>query len=358
MEPLRKYIGLFILVFLGIPALTVVIGFAGITRALTCPTFIPNLPATVCAELPEAVDLLFETARHPSSIEPENLRQWILAASQAETRPSWLLEQTGFMTWLREDLSEALERIFLILKGEVPPHNVTLDLRPLKTAFMHPAIDRYFMEIVDLLPPATADEEKIWQAIAQGNRHYRGCRNGLPACKPNNDATVEAVAARLKQRKADLPDREIIFEGEEIETSGFDILLIAQILGYLLFMVPGFIIAFGAFIAEPLSFRCFRWSGIPIMVSALIASAFAVLPGAILKIMSLLLGWIGSIYHEPAAWSPSLISQGIDKLSTVLSVVMDPLFSPVISTALFTGLFGAFLYGLACLSDRRAPRPY
>lgn len=358
MEPFRKQIGLLVLVFLGVPSLTAVLWLAGITQAVTSPDFIPNLPKDFSEELPDAVEFMLESARHRSSIEPENLRQWILAASKAETRPGELFEEIGLMSWLRDDLSDALKRIYLILQGEVRPHNVKLDFTGLKTAFHHEAIDRYFLEIVDQLPPATEKQEQIWYAIGSGQRHYRGYRQGLPACKPSSQEAIQAVADKLRDRDENIPRRETIFEGEEIEASGIDILTIARILGYLLLMIPGFIIAFGAFIAEPLNFRCFRWSGIPIIISSFIALVFAFLPKVLLKLMALVFGWIGSVYHDDSIWSPSLISQGIDKLGNLVRVVIDPLFAPVVSVALFAGLFGVLLYGLSCLSERRAPSRY
>ena len=109
------------------------------------------------------MEVLFEAAGHPLAIEDENARAWIRAAAMARTSPEELLEEIGLLGWLREDLSGALREIFLVLEGRLRPDVITLDLRPLKRAFHHEAIDRYFLEVVENLPPCDAKQEAAWR---------------------------------------------------------------------------------------------------------------------------------------------------------------------------------------------------
>ena len=125
-----------------VPLLFAVTWAVGVTRALSWPDFLPELPRHLSEELPETVDLLFETAQQPGAVDDEQARTWILAAAEAETRPGDLLEEIGLLAWLREDLSFTLHQIYGVLAGRMHMEVITLDFRPLKAALRHRAIDR------------------------------------------------------------------------------------------------------------------------------------------------------------------------------------------------------------------------
>ncbi len=353
MELIRKPIGLLIIAFIGFPALYVVTWTVGITRAVSQPDFIPSLPEKISEELPGTVDLLFDAAINPRALKDKNARTWITAAAEAETRPGELLEEIGFLEWLREDLSKSLVQIFDTMNGEIHPEIITLDFRLLKRAVEHEAIDRYFLEVVDKLPPCTPQQQAAWEAIGAGKRYSRRShRNGLPAAKPDQ-ATIRMMAWKLKDRRMDMPDEVVLFHRDEFQLPALDLFSIAFMLSLGLFLIPGFFIAFGAFVAEPFSFRSFRWSGVAVTLGGLAVMLSAILPKLILKGSLALIEWVGLQQHEPAFyWPPELISEVTDRIYSLFLTVIDPLFSPVLITALIVSVCGLVLCTISVVAQK------
>lgn len=353
MEQVRKYLGLLVLLFIGIPALYSVTWTVGITRAVTRPDFLPELPARISEHLPRTVDLLLEAANQPGALKDENTRAWLLAAAEVRTTPGELLEEIGLLKWLREDLSYTFRSVFEVLKGGYHPGAIDLDLRPLKQAIAHDAIDRYFLDMVNNLPPCTPQQQAAWEAIGKGRRYYgKGYRGGLPAGRPD-DSTVRHIAKELRRsRRVDMPDEVTLYCGEEWEPLGLDVLSLALVISFALFLIPAGFIAVGAFIAEPLSLRAFMWGGVSIIVGGIAVLASAFLPKLILKGTMTLVSWVGARSAESLYWPPELMGEITDRIYGMTLMVIDPLFSPVIYTALFVILFGAVCYAVYLVSDR------
>jgi hypothetical protein len=347
MEPIRKLIGLSILLIAGIPILFQVTWTVGVTRAVSEPEFLPNLPVQLSEELPGTLELFLEAACQSGTVEDEEAQAWFQAAARARTTPSELMEECGLLSWLREGLPNTLRQIFGVLEGKIHPDVITLDLRPLKQAFHHPAVDRYFLEVVENLPPCNAKQQAVWEKIAKGRR----CRSGLPPARPDR-ATLSQVAEQLKYRCLDMPDEEILFEGDEFQSLGMNLIRLASMLSLALFLIPGFFIFAGAFIAEPFNFRFFRWCGIPTMIGGLAVLVTATLPKVVLALSAKLVTWVGSFQSEPLHLSPGLVEVLMEKISSLVLVVIDPLFSPVMSTSLIVCLCGVVLYGLSFLSEK------
>lgn len=352
MEPLRKPLGFFILVFIALPALFAVTWAVGITRAVSRPDFLPELPQRIAEELPVTVDLLFEAAQQPGAVDDEQARTWILAAAEAKTRPGELLEEIGLLDWCRNDLSFTLHQLYGALSGQRHMEVITLDFRPLKAALSHEAVDRYFLEVVDHLPPCTPREQKVWESIGRGRRH----RGGLPACRPDHEAVMR-VAGKLERRSIDLPREVEVLDTDDLETTGLDLLSIALAVSLILFVVPGFFIALGAFVAEPMNFKAFKWSGISVLVAGLAVLITAALPKGILKLVTAIIGWAGAKDPDLAYWPPGLVNETADKVYGLCGLAIDPLLSPVFQTALFVCLAGAVLWGIHLLKRESEGRP-
>ncbi|MHC4946038.1 MAG: hypothetical protein ACYTG7_23755 [Planctomycetota bacterium] len=352
MESLRKSIGLAILALIGIPTLFGVVWTVGIIRAVSQPEFLPELPRRISYELPVMGDLLLEAAQHPQAIEGDNARAWIRAAAEANTTPGELMEETGLLRWLREDVSATMHDLFKVLNGEMHPEVISLDFRPLKRALSHEAIDRYFLEVVENLPPCTPKQERAWKYIGSGRRH----RGGLPACRPDDDA-LRKVARELRCRETDLPDRLILYERDEFQIGGLDLFLLAFMCSMGLFVIPAFFIALASFVAEPLSFRAFKWSGIPTLITGAAVLITAVLPKLILKGVVMLVTWVGYHKQDETYFPSELVHTLMDRMYSLALTVLDPLLSPVISTSLFVILAGAVLYAIGLVPERQPSRP-
>jgi hypothetical protein len=347
MDPLRKIISLAILALIGMPALFGVVWTVGIIRAVSQPDFLPELPRRISHELPAMGDLLLEAAKQPGAIEDENARAWVRAAAEADTTPGELMEATGLLTWLRGDVSATMRDLYKVLNGEIHPEVISLDFRPLKRAISHEAVDRYFLEVVDNLPPCTPDQERAWKYIGSGRRH----RGGLPACRPD-DSALRKVAAELRRRDTDIPDRVILYERDEFKIGGLDLFFLAFMCSMGLFVIPALFIALAAFVAEPMSLRAFKWSGIPTLIAGAAALISAVLPKLVLKGAVMLVTWVGYHSHDASYFPSELVHTLLDRMYNLALTVLDPLLSPVITTSLFVILAGAILYAIGLIPER------
>jgi len=355
MESIRKSLGLLIIALIGVPLLFTVIWSVGIVSAVSKPEYIPELPLNISEELPRAVDAILETAKHPDAIEDIETRIWLQAAARAKTSPSELLEEIGLLDWLRHDVSKALKDVYKVIEGKYQPHTIVLNLRPLKRAVEHNAIDRYFLEIMENMPPSTPSQQAQWEAICHSNKRYSKRRNAtVPPSRPDRK-TMALIAREIGNRRPDIPNEEVIFKGAEFKNLGLNIFSLVHMLSFLLFIGPGFFITLGAFIAEPMTFRTFRWSGVPVIITGLLALISAILPKLVLKFIASIVTWSISLQQTPVLWPPELIRKVTDEVSGLLLTVIDPLFYSVITTSIVVALCGMVICGLSFISEKSSP---
>ena len=173
----RKILGALLVVLIGLPVLFGVIWAVGLVRASLSSEFLIELPKKIIAEIPGSMDEIFTAARDERLNLDPGARAWIQAA-----------EKTGILGWMKGELSGSLRQVSEVLRGESPVRSISIDMRPLKSALLHPEMDRFLEGLIDNLPPCDDQGLQAWQ-----NRLAAGFSHGedLPACRP-----VEAAAAK------------------------------------------------------------------------------------------------------------------------------------------------------------------
>jgi len=338
MNTARKIIGLLLIIFIGLPTLFGIVWAVGMIKAAVSPEFLSDLPREIIAELPETADEIFRDARSEQFITDDQTRAWFDAAAKSGISPRELLEKTGLMAWIQDEVSDSLRQFGLVLKGERRPRPISINLRPLKSAILHPEMERFLLETLNQLPPCDEQGMKAWVDVATS-----GSSRSLPACRPDPAAAKEALLHARSRLVEHIDD-----EFEVIETSyhfpvvPFGFSRMVSYLSYLLFLIPAAFIFLGAVIGAASPAGIFRWSGISVL-----AGGFpALLLSLGTKYISLwaIRAWPQGWYE---AWPTELGDLVMDKLSWIPMRVVDQLFTPVIGVAAVVCVVGIVLYALS-----------
>jgi len=329
MRPVRKILGFLIIVFIGLPLLFAIIWAVGITKAAVSPEFVTELPQEIIAEFPDTIDEIFEEAQDEDVIEDKNTRAWFRAAAQVGTSPKELMRETGLLDWMENELSGTLEEVGDVLRGESRVRPRTLDLRPLKQALTHGAIDRYIMDILEKFPPCDEEGIEDWQQVI--TREEDWC--DFPPCRPDPNV----VAWALENKKAlllDDIDNEVEIFGD-VNFWPFGISRTATLVSYALFLLPLLFIFLGSIIAatSPASF-C-RWFGISTFIGSLPVLIIALFAR---NVGTWMLNWMP--YAESERWATGLEALVFEKTAWIQYAVLDFLFSPVLNLAVICCIIG------------------
>ena len=329
MRPIRKILGFLIIVFIGLPLLFAIIWAVGITKAAVSPEFVTELPQEIIAEFPDTLDEIFKEAQDKDVIEDENTRAWFRAAAQVGTSPQELMRETGLLDWMENELSDTLEEVGDVLRGESRVRPRTLDLRPLKQALTSDAIDRYIMEILEQFPPCDEEGVRLWQQVITRDGDWWD----FPPCKPDLSMVEWALANKKALLIDDIDDEVEIFE--DVHFWPFGISRTVTLVSYGLFLLPLLFIFLGSIVAatSPASF-C-RWFGIatflgslPVLIIALFAR----------NVGTWALNWMP--YAESEGWSTGIEALVVEKTAWIQYAVFDFLFSPVINLAVICCIIG------------------
>jgi hypothetical protein len=338
MTAIRKIIAALIIAFLGLPLLFGVIWVVGLTRATLSPAFISELPREIIEDVPDMAEEIFYDAQDKEVMKDANTRAWFQAAAKAGVTPRQVMSETGLLDWMENELSDSLEQVGEILRGEIRPRPITVDLRPLKNIFLEEKIEQYMMRILENLPPCDEGEEEEWLLLSR-----RGLRDHeLPACRPNLKIAREAIT-EWRMDVVDEMDNEIEIFGD-VHFFPFDISSSISLFSYFLFFVPAFFIIIGALIAagSPASF--FRWSGISTFLGA-----FPVLLLSFLIKHASLWGLGLFPYYHSDSWSSELEGLILEKTNWIPMRIVDQLFSPVVSAAAIVCVVGIVLFALSLI---------
>jgi hypothetical protein len=343
MTAVRKIIALFIIIFIGLPILFGVIWVVGLTKASVSSEFISDLPREIIDEVPDIAEEIFEEAQDEKVIRDDNTRAWFEAAARAGVTPKQLMEEIGLLDWLENELSESLEQIGEVLRGERRPRPITLDLRSLKDILLREEIDQYLLRVLENLPPCDEEENSAWLQISRRGLDHRE----LPACRPDIEVAREALTEWCIDAVDDMDNEIEIFE--DVHFLPFGISRTITVLSYSLFVIPAIFIFIGALIAATSPASFFRWSGISIFLGALPAlllSFFA-------KHVSL---WALSFapYSYQDSWSSELNDLILEKTSWIPMRIIDQLFSPVISVAAIVCVIGIVLFVISLMVRGRS----
>jgi len=346
MTAVRKIIALFIIILIGLPILFGVVWVVGLTKATVSSEFISELPQEIIREIPDIAEEIFEEGQDEKVIRDENTRAWFRAAAEAGVSPKQLMADTGLLDWLEYELSESLDEVGEILRGERRARPITLDLRPLKDILMRDEIDQHLMRVLENLPACDEEGERQWQQIGRWGLADRE----LPACRPDIEVAQEALMEWRMDVVSEMDNEVEIFE--DIEFIPFGMSRALTVLSSFLFVFPALFIFIGSLIAanSPASF--FRWSGVSTFLGALPALLLAFF----VKHISLWGLRIAPFYSSDwDAWSPELEELVFEKISWIPMRIIDQIFSPVVTVAAIVCVLGIVLFAIS-LMVRNKPR--
>jgi hypothetical protein len=352
MDAVRKIIGLAIIAFFGLPILFGMIWAVGLIKATVSSEFLTDLPRQVISEVPAAADAIFRDAQNEDFISDANTRAWFQAASKAGMPPSELMAKTGLNEWLTGELSGSLRQAGRVLRGEVRPRPIVIDLQPLKQALLSPEVERYLEATLNNLPPCDEQGLKSWMEVAaSGPGHQK-----LPACRPDPEASQAALAAARTKIVDGIPDNvEVFRDVRHFPAFPLGVSRTITLLSFLLFLIPAAFIFLGAVIADSTPAGFLRWSGASILIGGIPALllALAVKYFSLWGLASGALTW-----HEHR--TSELADLVFDKLRHIPESVINQLFSPVILVAAMVCVAGVVMFALsysARKTSRRTPKP-
>ncbi len=337
MKQTRTVVGLMIMIFFAVPILFGIIWAVGFTQAAVSQKTLAELPGEVIAEVPELLDGMLLAARDENTDMDYDTRTWLNAVAGASATPREILKETGMNGWLERELTASLATLGDILNGRSAARNVWLDMRPLKSAFSHPAMERWLSEVMSNLPPCSLGQSEDWERILRSENPY----NSLPPCRPEA-AQGAAVAAIIRERiTRDIPDRVNILENAKFPRGRFNAAKTITSFMYLLFLVPAGFIVLGALVGARSKSHFFRWSGAATMAGG----------GLVLALSSLVKGvipWamrIGPLEH-PSRWT-HWHEVFADHASGLALVVSRHFMTPVITVAGAVCVVGLLLFAFS-----------
>ena len=335
MTALRKILALLIIFLLGLPILFGIIWVTGVTKATVSPEFISDLPQEIIAEIPDIADEIFQEAQDKNMISNENTRAWFQAAAEAGITPKQLMAEIGLLDWMENELSESLEEIGEVLRGERRASTIVINLRPLKDILLHEEIDLQLMKILENLPPCDEEGYRDWRLIAEGLGHYE-----LPLCRPDLEVAKEALTMWRIEAVREIDDEIEVFK--DVRFLPFGLSRGISTLSFILFVIPAFFIFIGALIAATSTASFCRWSGISIFLGSLPALFISF----IAKYFSI---WALSFipYSYSVSSSSELHDLILEKSSWIPIRIIDQLFSPVIVVAAIVCVIGIVIFALS-----------
>ena len=337
MNQTRTVIGLLIMIFFAIPILFGIIWAVGLTQAVVSPKMLNELPREVIAEIPDLVNGVLLAAKDENIDMHPDGRIWLQAAGKVAQSPKDLLRETGLNDWLEKELSGTLRTVGDILNGRTEAKEVWLDLRPLKQALNHPAMERYLTQVVENLPVCTSEQVELWKQKIQDPANG----DELPPCRPDASVSTDAVAAIRSNFTRDIPDEVNFFKHSRFPYRRFNIAKTVMSFTYLLFLIPAAFILAGALIAARSKSHFFRWSGAVTMLGGGLALGLATLVKQIVP-------W--SMSFKPGQYSSHWMHWNNvlgDRLGSLALIFSRHLVAPVITVAGAVCVVGLLLFAFS-----------
>jgi hypothetical protein len=342
MNQTRTILGLLIMIFFAIPALFGIIWAVGLTQAVVSSKMLSELPREIIAEIPDLVDGVLLAAKDKNIQLDPDTRTWLTAVAGAATTPKELLKETGLNDWLEKELAESLRTVGDILNGKTEARNVWLDLRPLKQAFNHPAMEFYITQVMEKLPVCSSEQAKTWERIMQDQDHY----DSLPPCRPETTLSINAAASIRNRFTRNIPDEINFFKNSHFPYHKLNIAKTVMSFTYLLFLIPTLFIFLGAIIAARCKSHFFRWSGTVTMIGGGLALGLATMVKQIIP-------W--SLRFNPGQYSSHWLHWHdvlADHLGGIVLVFTRHLVAPVIAVAGAVCVVGLLLFAFSFTFSR------
>lgn len=344
MSTVRKVIAVLLAVFLTVPLLFGIIWCTGMTRVALSPELFADLPKTIMEQMPGVVEELFAAARRSDiDIDPDT-RAWLKAADQARMRPSEVLVKSGISRWLEEQLSASLKKVGKVLGGEIPPQEVTLDMRPLKQALTSEVFTAYLREVLLALPQCSAEEMQVWQEIYQD----QGRRHEWPACRPTPELADQVLAAMQRNIQRDIPDEVQMMEHFDMPPGMSWPHGIIQ-MSYLLFLIPALFVFLTALIGGGDRVGFFRWSGVLTFIGGVLGWLSSI------GVAKLVVWAIHVAPYRYSHYAHSMKQLAFEKTSQLGGLVIKRLFSPVADVSQVVIIVGIVLFALSYLLVEKRP---
>lgn len=354
MSGFRKTIAVFIIAFIGIPTLMGIIWGVGVTRAVVSPEFLSDLPRDIIAKVPSMIDETLEAVEREDAVDDEEARVWIKAIAEIDTSPKELLEEIGVMSWLENELSQSLEDIGKIMRGEISPRPVTLNLRPLKKALKHEAIDQYLKDVLQQLPTCSDEQMQEWLDIADKDFH-----RDLPPCRPQG---LENAITLLRSHWHREVDKEIVSEVNIFDVRwddhmhfdydfGVGIMKIVVAATFFLFLIPLTFFVLAGLIGSGWNAGVLRWIGGSAVAGGGITYLLSKFAGEVLQF-----GVSAFPFHYDYPYQDVRVAEiFFEKAGDIGIVVANHLFSAVYSVSGIVVIVGIVLIALsyAFVSEKR-----
>ncbi|MBN2345963.1 MAG: hypothetical protein JXO51_06195 [Candidatus Aminicenantes bacterium] len=335
MNQTRSILAFLIMILFAVPILFGIIWAVGLTQAVVSEKTFSELPGEIIAEVPELLDGMMLAARDERSDLDYETRTWLNAVAGAGTTPREILRETGLNDWLEKELRGSLRTLGDILNGRSTSRNVWLDLRPLKSAFSHPAMESWLLQVLEGLPSCSLGQSEAWQRILLGEDYY----DSPPPCRPQAAQGVAAAAILRERITRDIPDQVNILQNADFPRGRFNAARAITSFMYLLFLIPAGFIVLGALVGARSKALFLRWCG-----GAILAGG-----GLVLALSSLLKGivpWmlrIGPSTNYPTPWI-AWQEVFIDHASGLTLVISRHFMEPVITLAGIVCVVGLLLF--------------
>ena len=271
MNSFKKIIGLLIMISIAMPLLFTAIWIIGITKAAGSPEFLSDIPKEVIAQVPDLVDEILEAMQEEDFTTDKNAREWLKAITETDTSPKELMEETGILNRLRDELSTSLIGVGNLMRGKMGPGKITFNMGPLKQAFQHKAMDRYMMNLITGFPSCPVDEIGVWAKPGSGNATF----TFPPPCQPDPMFIEEALKIWRNEMAKKIPDKVEVFKYDRFWPRVFNTVRAVTSLNYFLFLIPAAFIALGALIGSNSRPMFLRWSGVTTIIGGIIPLSMA-----------------------------------------------------------------------------------
>jgi len=343
MSQTRTVLGLLIMIFLAIPILFGIIWAVGLTQAVVSERMLSELPREVIAEIPGLVDGILLAAKDENADMDPDSRAWLTAMAGVAKTPSELLKETGLNDWLEKELTESLRTVGDILNGRTEARSVWLDLRPLKQALNHPAVELYLTQVMERLPACTPEQAEAWETRIREADHF----DELPSCRPEAGISPSVSASIRGSLTRDIPDEVNFFKNSRFPRHRINIAKTVSSFSYLLFLIPALFIGLGALVAARSKSHFFRWSGAVTLIGGGLALGLATMIKQIVP-------WSLRVNPEQYSWQwqhyHGLIGDQMGSLALIFS---RHLTAPVIAVAGAVCVVGLLLFAFSYTFTQR-----
>jgi hypothetical protein len=340
MKIIRKLIGLFIILFIVLPLMFGIIWTVGITKAAVSPDMVQKVPQMIISEVPDIIENSIERFKL-NDINNKDSRRIIKAIKESGVSVDEFFDKSGLSKWLNTELSDSFYKIGEILKGNLSPEIIYLNMKPLKEALTADWTMNYIKRVFENLPVCNDEEMNEWENIIRGS----DLKSDFPVCRYLDSNSVSSLIKRnIKNDMRDIPDKVEIFNPGDDFPIGLNISRLTISLSYILFLFPFLLLFLGSFIADSTKTGFLRWSGYSTLASGIIPLTTGYLLKDIIKITN-------------NFFNVSVIKNGFDRIfyediSFLTSKILDYLFTPVIKLSAVIVLIGVVIIGFSYILEK------